>query len=65
MDQPIIGSRKARAPRRSETTNRNRTKGGAMKAPSWYPFPTICPMTAKELKRIQKQYWDEFPEALI
>jgi hypothetical protein len=36
-----------------------------MKAPSWYPFPTICPMTAKELKRIEKQYWDEFPEALI
>jgi hypothetical protein len=36
-----------------------------MKAPNWYPFPTICPMTAKELKRIEKQYWDEFPEALI
>jgi hypothetical protein len=36
-----------------------------MKAPSWYPFPVICPMTAKELKRIEKQFWDEFPEALI
>jgi hypothetical protein len=65
MDKPIVGSRKARTSGRSETTYRNRTKGGTMKAPSWYPFPTICPMTAKELKRIEKQYWDEFPEALI
>jgi hypothetical protein len=36
-----------------------------MKAPSWYPFPVICPMTAKELKQIEKKFWDEFPEALI
>jgi len=36
-----------------------------MTPPKWYPFPVICPMTAKELKRIEKQYWDEFPEALI
>jgi len=65
MDQPTISRRKARAPKRSETIDRNRSKGGAMKAPSWYPFPVICPMTAKELKRIEKQFWDEFPEALI
>jgi hypothetical protein len=65
MDKPTIASRKARTSGRSETTNRNRKERGAMKAPNWYPFPTICPMTAKELKRIEKQYWDEFPEALI
>jgi hypothetical protein len=65
MDKPTTASRKTRTSGRSETIDRNRAKGGAMKAPSWYPFPTICPMTAKELKRIEKQYWDEFPEALI
>ena len=65
MDKPTTSSGKTRAPRRSETTNRNRSKGGAMKAPSWYPFPVICPMTAKELKQIEKKFWDEFPEALI
>jgi hypothetical protein len=65
MDKPIVGSRKARTSGRSETTYRNRKERSAMKAPSWYPFPTICPMTAKELKRIEKQFWDEFPEALI
>jgi hypothetical protein len=36
-----------------------------MTPPKRYPFPVICPMTAKELKQIEKQYWDEFPEALI
>jgi hypothetical protein len=65
MDKPTIASRKARTSGRSKTIDRNRTKGGAMTPPKWYPFPTICPMTAKELKRIEKQYWDEFPEALI
>jgi hypothetical protein len=65
MDKPTIASRKARAPRRSETIDRNRKERSAMTPPKWYPFPVICPMTAKELKRIEKQYWDEFPEALI
>jgi hypothetical protein len=65
MDKPIVGSRKARAPRRSETIDRNRKERGAMKPPSWYPFPVICPMTAKELKQIEKKFWEEFPEALI
>jgi hypothetical protein len=36
-----------------------------MTPPNWYPFPVICPMTAKELKQIEKKFWDEFPEALI
>ncbi len=65
MDKPIVGSRKTRAPRRSETIDRNRAKGGKMKAPKWYPFPVVCPTIYRELKEIEKQYWDEFPEALI
>jgi len=36
-----------------------------MKAPKWYPFPVVCPTIYRELKEIEKQYWDEFPEALI
>jgi hypothetical protein len=65
MDKPIVGSRKARTSGRSKTIDRNRTKGGEMTPPNWYPFPVICPMTAKELKQIEKKFWDEFPEALI
>jgi hypothetical protein len=65
MDKPIVGSRKTRISGRSETTHRNRAKGGKMKAPSWYPFPVVCPTIYRELKEIEKQYWDEFPEALI
>jgi len=36
-----------------------------MKAPNWYPFPVVCPTIYRELKEIEKQFWDEFPEALI
>jgi hypothetical protein len=36
-----------------------------MKAPSWYPFPVVCPTIYRELKEIEKKFWDEFPEALI
>jgi hypothetical protein len=36
-----------------------------MTPPKWYPFPVVCPTIYRELKEIEKQYWDEFPEALI
>ena len=65
MDKPTTSGRKARAPRRSETTYRNRKERSEMKAPSWYPFPVVCPTIYRELKEIEKQFWDEFPEALI
>ncbi|NDG27190.1 MAG: hypothetical protein EB120_08450 [Proteobacteria bacterium] len=65
MDKLTTASRKARAPRRSQKADRNRKERSAMKAPSWYPFPVVCPTIYRELKEIEKQFWEEFPEALI